>query len=184
MENKIILLREIEESPIKLGTIPHKKLNDTEKAFIEHMKAEMSWNGAYLWKNVNDVHFGYSCFPGSSVIRDLKEAAKKFGVNISVEKLDNDYYELTPVEKAPKKTKKTPDDYTEAIHKMDKWMPDFDAEISAELESAIGNVDDLASFFENNANTDRLADFVNIGEGGVDCKELARQYMKSQKINC
>lgn len=182
------LVKKLQEvSPRKTdasGFLKIKKYNKEEESFIKHMDEEMKWNGGTLKKFDGDDHFSYDCMPGSSVTKDLKEAAKKFGVKIDVEKITNDEYQIWVVsdKKKVKEVKEGADDYSEAIFKMDKWMPEFDEEIGDDFESAqAGGINDLAEFFENNADEDTLASYVNVGSKGIDWKELAKQYLTPKK---
>lgn len=170
-------LQEVEKAPKKLGVRKEKKYNKTEKDFIGHMESFMDWNSGRLRKYVNQDHFEYDCMEGSSVVRELKDAAKKFGVKIDVEKCTNDSYNIWVVNKEAKVSKEK-DDYSEAIFKMDKWMPDFDEDTDKEFKKAQKSVKALADYFENNADEERLASYVNVGENGIDWKELAKQYLK------
>lgn len=104
--------------------------------FIAHMDDEMEWNGGSLILSTDKpeafkegtVIFEYMCMPGSSVRKDLIDAAKKYGVAIGVEYVDSDAYYIGIgsgcLKKKEKKGAKM--DYSEAAFKMDKFM--FDEE--------------------------------------------------------
>lgn len=146
---------------------------DVDK-FIAHMNDEMSWNGGGLGLSTDKpdtfkegtIIFDYRCMPGSSVRKDLIEAAKKFGVDIGVKYIDAETYYIGIgkgcLKKKEKKGAKL--DYSEAAFKMDKFMSD--------------DVDDIEQYSEA-LNTLNKADAI---EGVKECltndsnEELMFQY--------
>jgi hypothetical protein len=151
------------------GTVLQKDYNKDEEAFIKHMDDEMSWNSGDLCKYRGDMHFTYFCMPGSSVTKDLKAAAKEFGVKIDVDKLSSDYYEITVVPNNFKKNKIEPaTDYTELDFKMDKFMPD-DKETQDEYHKLLdaGDKPGLINFFMNNADFEKMDQYMP-GDGTPD----------------
>ena len=44
----------------------------------EFLEEELSWNGAQVTLNIDELI--YTCFPGNSVIPDIKKAIEKFGL--------------------------------------------------------------------------------------------------------
>jgi len=67
------------------GALPEKQAN----AFIKHIEDKLSWNGAQVTDN-KDGTFTYNCYAGQSVSKDIKDAAKKVGFDVSVKPIEVD----------------------------------------------------------------------------------------------
>lgn len=143
--------------------------------FVTHMEAEMSWNGASLTlssKPDEQPEFEYSCYEGSSVSKDLKEAAAKIGVGISVDKQSPDFYYITVVKKLAQGEAPDPEeeinpddvDYSELSFKMDKYMPE-EPDSQEEYHALVDAKDEegLAEYIENNADDERMGRYMPDG---------------------
>jgi len=79
----IVIIKGNEES-IALADI-HQQRRDamTSEEFIGNMTQELKWNGARISQK-NQNLFSYHCYAGSSVIKVIKDAAKKLGGKVKV----------------------------------------------------------------------------------------------------
>jgi hypothetical protein len=142
--------------------------NDND-AFVKKHIDDVEVGDVIMCEDGGDMHFTYFCMPGSSVTKDLKAAAKEFGVKIDVDKLSSDYYEITVVPNNFKKNKIEPaTDYTELDFKMDKFMPD-DKETQDEYHKLLdaGDKPGLINFFMNNADFEKMDQYMP-GDGTPD----------------
>ena len=57
------------------------------EAFKKFLEKELQWNGAVVTIN-DDNTFTYTCMPGNSMYRDIKNAALEFGWDVKVKTMD------------------------------------------------------------------------------------------------
>ena len=141
---------------------------DADK-FIAHMEKELNWNGASVFKN-EDGTFSYSCMPGSSVSKDIKEAAKDFGVDVKVEKITSENYTIIIKKVDVIEEDDNEPDYSELSWKMDKYMPE-ETEIQDEYHEILSDekmdkatkIAELVQFFNNHADEERMEDYMPDG---------------------